>query len=201
MAIHHIRHVVHTVARAVDPPAPHIPTPDLFWGHSPEFWAAIGTLTLAAATVALILIGWGQISAIKKQNRRWQTLAACERYTFDPILDGCLRTLRKAHTEGKFDKDAPEAKTYRLEATTVLNYLDGMAIGISQGLYMEDLARDHLEEVVIGHVNEYLIDGMPKKLAIDTKDFRYLLALSERWATISRPRFREGEFHWFRRRP
>lgn len=200
-AHHVIRHFVPSAPVAPGASDPPLTTPvDLFWGHPPDFWIAIGTAVLAVATVTLILIGLRQISAIKKQNRRWQTLAACERYTFDPIVDGCLRTLRKAHTEGKFKNEATEAKNYRLEATTVLNYLDGMAIGIYQGLYMDDLARDHLEQVVIGHVDEYLRDGMPKKMELQTQDFRYLLALADRWARISKPRFRERDWNLFRRR-
>jgi hypothetical protein len=37
----------------------------------------------------------------------------------------------------------------------MLNYLDGVAIGICQGLYHEGLARDHLQSIVNVHVDRY----------------------------------------------
>jgi hypothetical protein len=189
---------VHTPAPPPPPPPP--PHPPVFdWLHSLDFWTAAGTCLLAAATGALILIGLAQISALKRQNRRWETLAACQRYTFDPILDTCLRTLRDTKNLGKFDNNE---KALRLEIITVINYLEGLAVGIFQGLYIEDLVRDYLETVIIGHVDEYLKDGMPKKIDFDVKDFPYVLALYARWTEISRPRFREREWRlpWRRSR-
>jgi hypothetical protein len=131
------------------PPAP-IPAPVSahaaaapweMWGHTADFYIAAGTALLALATVILILIGFFQIRAIRKQNQRWHTLSVCERYTTDPILDGSLKSLRKLHNEGTFDA---ECKKHTTEIITVLNYLDGIAIGIYQGLYLDELARDHL---------------------------------------------------------
>jgi hypothetical protein len=159
--------------------------------HSPEFWIAAGTSVLAAATVVLIIIGVAQIYTIKREARRSQTLATCDRYTFDPILDSCLRALRDAKKAGNFDT---KEKDFRLEITTILNYLEGLSLGIFQGLYIEDLARDNLQSVVIDHVNEYLKDGMPKKIEFDARDFPFTVALATRWAEISTPRFREKDW-------
>jgi hypothetical protein len=186
MAQHH-HAAAHAFQAAVHDPAPPVSS-NLLWGHVPEFWIAAGTIVLAGATIALILIGMGQISAIKRQNRRWQTLAACDRYNYDPIMDACLSKLRDAKKEGRF-KD--HEKDFRLEITTVLNCLEGIALGIYQGLYIEELVRDHLQGVLIDHVDEYLTDGMPGKVEFETRDFPYALALAARWTRISRPRFRE----------
>jgi hypothetical protein len=192
-------HVIHAVTRAVDP-APAAPTvpavaPDMLWGHSPEFWVAIGTAALAAATVALILLGLRQLTAIKWESRQWETLKACDRYTFDPILDVCLRKLRDAKNAAKFEG---HEKEFRLEITTVLNCLEGIAVGIYQGVYIEDLARDHLQGVLTEHVIEYLKDGAPKKIDFESGAFPYVIALSDRWTEISRPRFvkREWRLPW-----
>ncbi len=120
-------------------------------------------------------------------------MAACDRYNFDPILDDCLRKLRDAKRDKKFDGHESD---FRLEITTILNYLDGIAIGIYQGLYIEDLARDHMHQIVVSHVNSYLRDGMPKKIDLEVQEFQYVVALAERWTRISRPRFRETEWRW-----
>jgi hypothetical protein len=183
----HVHHTVTTPIHnlVVDPAA--AVSSEAFWGHSPEFWVAIGTAALAAATVALILIGLRQINAIKWENRQWETLKACDRYTFDPILDACLRKLRDAKAAKSYDG---QEKNYRFEITTVLNCLEGIAVGIYQGVYIEDLARDHLQGVVTEHVNEYLKDGAPRKIDFEAGAFPYVIALSDRWTEISRPRFK-----------
>jgi hypothetical protein len=201
MAVH--QHIARAIHRgAAPPPAPVAPDPaagdpsglvNVLWGHSPEYWMAIGTFALTIATVALIVIGWVQISAIKRQNRRWQTLAAVDRYNYDPIMDGCLRKLRDAKNQNQF-KD--HEKDFRLEITTILNCLDGIALCINQGLYIEELVRDHLQNVVIEHASEYLDDGIPGKIEFEARDFPYLQALAARWTRLSRPRFRDSEW-WF----
>jgi hypothetical protein len=75
----------------------------------------------------------------------------------------------------------------------MLNYLDGVAIGIYQGLYIEGLARDHLQSIVKVHVDRYLKIGMPKRLSIDPQNYWYIAALEQRWSAISQPHFRDEE--------
>jgi hypothetical protein len=188
-----IHHALHHVAAAqsiapADPPAIQHPTAaiELLWGHSPEFWVAVGTAGLALATVVLALIGLRQIAASKLENRQWETLKACDRYTFDPILDGCLRKLRDVKAAGNF---VGHEKDFRFEITTILNCLEGIAVGIYQGVYIENLARDHMQSVVIDHVNEYLKDGAPRRIDFEAGAYPYVAALSDRWTEISKPRF------------
>lgn len=187
-AIHHIVRHATAAPHAADPPAVFGATsaPELLWGHSPEFWVAVGTAALALATVVLVLVGLRQLSAIKLENRQWETLKACDRYTFDPILDVCLRKLRDAKAAGQYEG---HEKDFRLEITTILNCLEGIAVGIYQGVYIEDLARDHMQPVVIDHVTEYLKDGAPRRIDFETNAFPYVAALSDRWTEISKPRF------------
>lgn len=149
---------------------------------------------LAVATIILIVTGVYQVLAIKRENRHWQTLAACDRYNYDSILDRCLRELRDAKKAGIFFDNE---KNYRLEITTVLNCLEGIAIGISQGLFIEDLVRDHMYSPVVDHVNEFLTDGMPKKIGIDPHSFPFIEALNDKWTAISRTRYR-GHSWWQR---
>jgi hypothetical protein len=181
------------IPNVVPNPAPAVPS-ELLGGHSPEFWIAIGTAALAIATIVLILIGLRQISiglrqmnANKWETRQWETLKACDRYNYDPILDACLRKLRDVKKAGNFEG---HEKEFRLEITTILNCLEGIAVGIYQGVYIEDLARDHLQGVVTDHVNEYLKAGAPRKIDFDAAGFPYVIALSDRWTEISRPRFK-----------
>jgi hypothetical protein len=159
-----------------------------------EAWAAIGAVSQAALTLLVIVVAGWQIAATRRQNQRWHTLEACNRYHIDPTIRQSLATLRAAHQQNKFVGNEP---SYRVDIVSLLNHLDSIAIGIYQGLYVEGLARDHIQAIVQLHLNEYLRNGVPKRIGIDPHDYRHLLALEARWTAISRPHFREG--WWWRR--
>jgi hypothetical protein len=160
-----------------------------FWGVPTTQWIAIGATAAALqAIITTLLVGVGlqQILDIRNQNRRWRTLDACDRYHQDaPLIDICQK-LRKARDSDEFHK---EPKKYRSEIIVLLNYLDGLAIGIYQGLYIDELARDHMQFIVKSHVQQYLKNGMPKTLDIETEAYKYLMALDQRWLIIGQPHF------------
>lgn len=139
----------------------------------PPDWAMVSALgTLATAGVA----GW-QIWQLRWDQKGRETLKACERYESDPVLDRALCALRDARISGALAK-AP--KNYSLEATTVLNYLDGIAIGVKQGFYNEAVVRDHLEPIMTDHVRE-LITDFGRDMHISPDSFPKLLGLLEKW--------------------
>jgi hypothetical protein len=169
----------------------------LFWGLAAVNWIAVGAIAAALQaiiTIFLVAVGLHQILDIRNQNRRWRTLEACDRYHLDaPLIDIC-RNLRRARDSGEFHK---EPRKFRPDIIVLLNYLDGLAIGIYQGLYIDELARDHMQLILNSHVQQYLKDGMPKTLDIETDAYKYLMALDERWHTISQPHFHPRG--WIRR--
>lgn len=160
------------------------------WG--PVEWTAFGTVALAAVTLGLIFVGLNQIGTLREQNRRWHTLTVCKDFMASPVFIESLRRLRAAKESGEL-KDKP--KEFRSDAVTVLNYLDSVAIGVAQGLYVENLARDHLQAMVEAYVRDYLKDGVPANMGLNPQNFRYLLALEVRWSAISRPMFQDAKTH------
>ena len=164
-----------------------------FLGLGPHWWEAIGVIATAVITLVLVLVGFFQIKAARQQNQRWRTLEVCDQYHLDLVIGISLKRLRNAHQAGRFTGNEP---SYKVDVVRVLNYLDAMAIAIFQGLYIEDLARDHMQSIVKKHVNDYLRNGVPTKVGIDVDDFRALNALEARWAAASpihRTYFREGK--------
>ena len=116
-----------------------------FWGLTAEGWTAVGTLALAAVTALLVGVGIYQILAIRAENKKSQTLAACGEYDLNPNVYASLQILWAALESGELDR---EPKKFRPQLNTVLNFLDSIVIGIEQGLYIETLAWDHLELIV-----------------------------------------------------
>jgi hypothetical protein len=173
--------------------------PDAFWGLTPAGWtavAAIGTMVSALAAAILVGVAVAQITSTREENRRTRTLLACDRYDTDPILDACLRRLSAARENG-----TPMSNTSqnRLDITSVLNYLDGIAVGISQGLYIEAIVRDHLGPIMDVHYNQYLTAGTPQLFGLDVQHFQHLNALCHKWSQ-PQAHYNRSELSWLRRK-
>lgn len=150
----------------------------MFLGISADAWAAIGSNTQALVTTILIGIGAWQVFAIKRENLKSRTLSACDRYDTDPIIDASLRELRLLLR----DPESAEKGLLKLPTTTILNYLDSIAVGVEQGLYIESLARDHLKAIVIKHTDDYLRDeSVARKIGLNPANFTTLTAMASRW--------------------
>lgn len=142
----------------------------------------------ATATAILVLVGAWQIWAIRIQNRVERTLAVCTRYDADPVLAECTRNLRKARNAGEYQKSPLE---YRYDAVALLNYLDTVAIGIEQRLYIDSLAFDHLKNIVKLHCDEYLSPAEARLLKIELDNYHHLSDMRARWLR-DKPRFKDG---------
>ena len=95
-----------------------------------------------------------QIEAQREENRKWKTLEICAQYEFSEMVSVAAGKVQAAFDGDKLT-DEKCAEIYR-DAKIVLNYLDGIAIGVRQGLYIEDLAKDHLKQIVKFHVEKLL---------------------------------------------
>lgn len=164
--------------------------PDIFWGLTAAGWAAVaalGTLILALTTVLLVAVGLRQIFSAREEERRSRTLNACDRYDTDPVIHSCLLRLAEARRDGTLDQNGPR---FRPEVATVLNYLDSLAVGITQGLYIEEIVRDHNGPIVKRHVSQYLADGRATIFEVNTENYQSLTELCNRWSqhkTFFRP--------------
>lgn len=114
-----------------------------------EIWAAVqGFAMIAAAAIA-----WSQIHLLRRDQKNWETLKACEKYDTDSVLMAALQILRDARNSGDLTNSP---KKYSLEMITILNYFEGIIIGIEQRFYNEDIVYDHLKPIIEDHVSEFL---------------------------------------------
>jgi hypothetical protein len=168
--------------------------PDTFWGLTPAGWTAIGAL----ATAFLVAVGIYQIRAIRREALKSRTLEVCGRYIMDPVLDATLHRLRKAKFDGTLEK---EPQSHYTDIRTLLNYLDNLAVGAHQGLYIEKVLRDHMHPVVIAHVTQYLVGSGPSTYGLNVNNYQHLLRLHSEWSPTPRPKtwFRDGSFSILRK--
>jgi hypothetical protein len=135
-------------------------------------------LIQAIGSIATAAVAWWQISSLKNQQKGWKTLEACERYESDPVLHDVLLKLRDARDSGQLYKTP---RTFRAETATLMNYLDGIAIGQAQGFYNKAIVRDHLEGIMKDHVGEFLSPDLASRMELDTTGFARLRALIAEW--------------------
>ncbi|MEJ0096376.1 MAG: hypothetical protein WDN46_24115 [Methylocella sp.] len=126
------------------------------------------------ASIALLFILF-QIWSQRHENRKWKTLDICAQYEFNENVNTAATTVRTA-----FAKEIPNPDDCK-NATIVLNYLDGIAIGIRQGLYIETLARDHLKEIVSFYVSKILNDSFCTDLRLDKRHFYRVIEMDKKW--------------------
>lgn len=110
-------------------------------------WTATFTALTAASTGALAFVAWQQLREIKRAQRNWATLQACDRYDLDPIISATVKELKRY----EFADDATRIdlrQSTKDNATRLLNFLDAIAIGIEQGFYNREIVRDHLFRIM-----------------------------------------------------
>lgn len=131
-----------------------------FLGLNSTDWTAITGI----ATAILVAVAYVQISAARGEAQISRTLAACERYDLDPLLDQICRTLADARDDGSLEKDP---RKYRIEIFSILNYLESIAIGVDRGLYDNSVVYDLMEPIMKGYVEEYLDTGLAQRAERD----------------------------------
>ena len=132
----------------------------------------------ALATIILAVAAWIQLPLISRQvqglseqirlsreaeehaerrTREWETIKACERYNFDPVIEAATHRIWEKSNKGT-DYKRPEVD--QRDLVVVLNYLDGIAIGVGQGLYIENLVKDHIGPLFDHAVTKYFDSGV-----------------------------------------
>jgi hypothetical protein len=109
-----------------------------------QIWINLGLLVSAIIAVPLVLY---QLRVQRIRERNWKTLEACRLYDTDPTLDKATFLLNEAMgPEDDFTKLT--LKDHEHATVTMLNYLDGIAISVEQGIYYEAIVRDHFEFII-----------------------------------------------------
>ena len=109
----------------------------------------------------------------ERRARQWETLKACDRYDVDPILD---EAMLRIYTGSKRGKSYQNPAIDKRDMVCVLNYLDSLATGIRQNLYIEEIVKDHMSLVIHKHVTDLLESGLVEK-----EGYHNLLMLHDRW--------------------
>lgn len=164
---------------------------ETFLGLSSDGWIAVGTVglflataVLAAVTVFLVLAAREEIREVREEARKNRTLEIIGKYDHDPVLDRSLRRMARARDTGRLES---HPRDYRLDIVAVLNYLETLAIGIKQGLYIEALLQDFMEPIIKEHITEVIEKKLLEKIDSNPEDFEHIFVLNKKWESAKPP--------------
>jgi hypothetical protein len=151
------------------------------WGLSVAEWGAltaIGTFGIALATLILAAVAGYQISEARRESRTNRTMEIVGRYEECPVLERAIRRMARARDKGDL---ASNVMAYRLDIVALLNYLETIAMGTKQGLYIKELVEDYMEPIIRFHIEETMQLDLLKGLQAEPKDFQHVFQLKKSW--------------------
>ncbi len=170
--------------------------------QTPEGINALSSCVLAVSVLILALVVGGKMGALSNQVRkavdalcasqeaqkRQPTIDAVRRYETDPQLRESIKHIYTKTVQGT-DYTLLESSD-RFHVTTILNYFDGIACGIEQGILMEPLVRDYLQFVLDKNVSALLKGESGPTWAggdpiVSFEGYETVLDLHSRWVTDS----------------
>jgi len=165
-----------------------------------DWITAIGTAMSAIASIVLFIVAIVQLRGLRyqieqaaNQESRRNTLEVIQRAESDAVIQQARARLWVASNNGTDYTKLTDADQF--DAITLLNYLEGLAVGIFQNVYVEGMARDYLQEVVRKAVKALIKgesgDGWKATTGLfQCSDFSMLCQLYDRWFTAPCPQYR-----------
>jgi hypothetical protein len=105
-----------------------------------------------------------------ERERKWETLRACHRYSNDPILHEVAKRVWEATDKGTNYTDDADFDEH--DVIVVMNYLEVLAIGVRQGLYIEAIVKDFHEPIIDKMVKVFLLGESGPNWRVDRRLFR-----------------------------
>jgi hypothetical protein len=161
----------------------------IFWGLDSTAWTAIGAIAnvvYSCLTAGLLAFAVYQVLSAREDAKINRTLAACDRYDTDPVLDAVARRLADSYDDGSI---AANPKEHRVDLYSIFNYFESIAIGVSRGQYDEDIVKDQLSPIIIDHVDGYILSGITGwargPVSGDEEEyFNHTMRLYRKWKTV-----------------
>lgn len=157
-----------------------------YWGLTPDLWRTLSIVVQGLLGVILTGIGVIQLIALIRKSHETKitrTLDICKQHFTDPIIFECRCILYEARKNGDLDENPIK---YRMRILQVLNFFEGLAIGIHQGIYDEQITYENLGGMVRITVQMYLTGDLPQRAEIghSPKNYEHVRALAKKWNNL-----------------
>jgi hypothetical protein len=159
---------------------------------SPEWISAAAASITTFVALCAAWIAYDQLGELVKERniaanreRQWRTIDACQGYINSEILERAKTRIWEARSKGQNER-LQDVGSVKRDAIFILNYLDGVATGVKQGVYVKEIVRDNLDTIITMAVHDFIENGMGD-FGIDSTAFPELIKLANefRGKTIS----------------
>lgn len=146
------------------------------------------------ATISIAFIAYFQLNQISKQieiqgdrERKWNTINTCEKFDTDPSISSHSEAIFTASNNGK---DYTSLESVERNVICYLNYLESIAIGVSQKVYIEDIVYDHFHNIIYKSVKSLILgengaidgkDWVSGNPVVDKESYSSLCSIYEKW--------------------
>jgi hypothetical protein len=79
---------------------------------------------------------------------------------------------------------------YRLDIVAVMNYLETIAIGVKQEMFIAEMVRDFMEHIAVFHVDEMREGAIFEKIGVKPSGFEHIIELTNEWKPKATTHFR-----------
>jgi hypothetical protein len=110
----------------------------------------------------------------RRRQLEIETMRICSLYDTDPVLHAACRRMWDG-SDGGANYDRTKVALH--DVISVSNYLDGVCVGVLQGLYSSEIARDHLGPILQKMHNIIL----PKMFGSVDQDFDTIRQIYQKW--------------------
>jgi hypothetical protein len=149
-----------------------------FLGLTANGWTAVGTMALAVVTFLLVVVGRYQLVQLRDENKRSRTLAVCERYDTDPVIDAALRNLWRGWRSREIHHNP---RQFSIDLATLLNFLESICSGIDAGIYDRAVVKNYFRYTFRIHIEDYVTSGIVKRMCIEDAAYSRMVELSSLW--------------------
>jgi phosphoribosylformylglycinamidine (FGAM) synthase PurS component len=119
--------------------------------------------------------------AEEKRHIETNTLQMCQIYFSNPVIHEAANRVYVATDNGK-NYDKAKLPEYQHDLITVLNYLNGIGVGVQENLFSGEIVRDHMPNTI-----SKVVDVIIPALIDRPGDYQALIDLRKSWD--SRPAY------------
>ena len=131
---------------------------------------------------AQIMLGRKSEEKLHARQIEVNTITACNKYDTDPVLHEVCTRIWKQSAEGRrYSSETIDQQ----DLITMLNYLDGIAIGVKQGVLSNAITKDHLGPIFIKAV-----DIIIPAVFGSFDDYEAIAELRNGWKTPTPPNYK-----------
>ena len=151
-------------------------------------WAAVRQLPLIVSQVRALSKQLEETrkaeKAAEKARQIWNTVERVKEYNTDPVFDAATKRVWEASNGGEdYRADAVKER----DIIVILNFINNIATGVIQKLYIEEIVKDSLKLPIKHCVEQFITSGI-----VNGEGLESFVQLYNKWYPKCAPAYKHG---------